>query len=347
MVKKKTHKHIKLMYLTILLFICVFFTIQALAKILIGDHSDINLNSHSKIDYKVKLKNNSYYDKKELGPNMKYIASLIDYIETNINYNIQSSEPMKYNYTYSIDAITRVYGDSSKGSTLFEKKENLVKEKSIKLDKTNNLLINENINIDYNKYNSLIAAFKTSYDLTSSADVTVILNVNAEAKDTKTKKSVNITDSPKLVIPLTEQTIGVEITQDPANTYRVIKEDKPFLQRNLKNIIISLIGLILCMILLVKIMIRLGIISNKNVTEYDKELNKLLKEYDLIIANVDHHIDEDKYEIVTVKSFSELKDVHDNIGSPILYKEIKKGSLSEFLIIKEDFLYKYILSSKE
>lgn len=345
MKRKQYHKHIKLFYIVILLFIVVFFTIQALMRIVLGTNSDISLNSKSDIKYVVKLKENSYYDKKELGPNMKYIASLIDYIDSNINYTIESTDIMNYEYTYSIDAITKVYGDTSKLTTLYEKKENIVKEKTINIKNNKNLLIDENIIIDYNKYNNLIASFKTSYDLTSSADVTIVLNVQAKAKDKKSKKSVNISDSPKLVIPLTEQTVGVEITQDPVNNYKVIKESRNFIQKNLKDLLITIIGFIISFILLIKIMSRLGVLGFGNVSDYKKELNKILKEYDLIIANVDHHIDEDKYEVVKVESFSELKDVHDNIGSPILYKEIKKNMLSEFLIVKDDFLYKYVLRS--
>ena len=343
MVRKGKNKHIKLVYIVILLFICVFFTIQSLMRIILGSNTDISLNSKSDINYIVKLKKNSYYDKEELGPNMKYIASLIKYIETNINYSIKATDKMDYVYTYSIDAITRVYGDAAKSSTLFEKKETIVPEKTINIKNSENVVIDENINIDYNKYNNLIAAFKTSYDLTSSSDVTIALNVNAVAKNTSSKKKVNISDSPKLVIPLTEQTIGVELTSDPVNNYKVLKEDRNFIAKNIKDIIISFIGLVISFTLLFNILTRL--LGKGGVSEYNKELNKILKEYDLIIANVNHHIDEDKYEVVTVDSFSELKDVHDNIGSPILYKEIRKNTLSEFLIVKDNFLYKYILKA--
>ena len=77
------------------------------------------------------------------------------------------------------------------------------------------------------------------------------------------------------------------------------------------------------------------------VRPYKKRLRKILKEYDLIIVNTKNDINENDYDVVNVTSFSELKDVHDNIGNPIMFREIKKNSLSVFSIVTDNILYKF------
>ena len=86
-------------------------------------------------------------------------------------------------------------------------------------------------------------------------------------------------------------------------------------------------------------------VTVKKSTKYSRKLKRILRDYDLIIANVNHSIDESKYEIINVASFEELKDVHDNIGTPILFNEIHKGQKSSFIIVKDNFLYKYVLKA--
>ena len=104
-----------------------------------------------------------------------------------------------------------------------------------------------------------------------------------------------------------------------------------------------------CILITIVILVRLmtyGNMTNKsNNTKYKKTLRRILKEYDLIIASVSHEIDENNYEVITMRSFEELKDIHDNIGSPILFNEIHKGQKSNFIIVKDNFLYKYVLKS--
>ena len=47
-----------------------------------------------------------------------------------------------------------------------------------------------------------------------------------------------------------------------------------------------------------------------------------------------------------LSSFDELRDAHDNLGSPIIYNELIPGKLSCFSIIDDNLLYKYTLDAK-
>ena len=57
------------------------------------------------------------------------------------------------------------------------------------------------------------------------------------SKDGSIKKDIKITDTPNLVIPLTEQTVDVEIYKKPADTYNVINNDKKNIFKNITFLI--------------------------------------------------------------------------------------------------------------
>lgn len=308
------------------------------------DIKHLTATSLANIDYKVYLKQNNFYDSNVLPSDMNYIATLIDYIDTDFKYTISSTDNMNYNYTYSIKAIARVYGDSNKSKVLFERTKVLIDDKALNINDTNIVSIEENVKINYDEYNKLISQFKTSYSLTSTSDVTIILQVKATGKNANVKKDVAIDEKAELVIPLTEQTLDVEMTKTPGYTYEVIDDEEKFVIKNKTNLVLSGLFAIFAIISTYRLF-KLKKYTGAKVTKYNKALKKILREYDLIIANVDHSIDESKYEVINVASFEELKDVHDNIGNPILFNEIHKNQKSSFVIVKDNFLYKYILKS--
>lgn len=343
--KKSVKKFdVKSILVVIAFVFCVFMSIKYLISGFVSKNVAANVSSTPVIDYKVYLKPNAYYDKKTLEPGMKYVASLIDYIDTDINYTIKSSLPMDYDYSYYIDATARVYGDNAKTSILYEKTKELLPEKSMQSLNTDSVVIKENLKINYSEYNKLISSFKTSYDITALSDVSITLHVNAKAKNSSFEKEITINDEKaKLVIPLTEQTVNVEITKGgDSNLYNAVTNHKRKLG-DYKDIIIAIVSLIISIILLLKIFDIFHLNEKNAKTDYKKALNKILKEYDLIIANVDNPVDEKKYEVINISSFTELKDVHDNIGTPILFYEEKKNQKSIFVLVKDKLLYKYVL----
>lgn len=325
----------------IIMLVCIFMSIKFLVRAALSKTVSVDVTTIPKISYKVHLKNNDYYETKELDQGMKYVASLIDYIDADINYSIKSSSLMDYDYSYYVDATARVYGDNAKLSVLYEKSKRLIEEKKITANGSDNVLIHENINIDYEEFNKLISSFKTSYNISSLSDVSVVLHVNAKAKANGMDKEAIINDSnTKLVIPLTEQTVNVEITNaSKSNTF----EAENVTDSALKDLIIAVIFIGISILLLFRILSLIDIVDKSSFGEYKRKLNKILKEYDLIIANAENLVDEKKYKVINISSFEELKDVHDNLGTPILFCEDTKLHNSIFMLIDNDILYKYVL----
>ena len=77
--------------------------------------SVVNYNETGDIDYKVYLKDNSFYNDKYLGKDMQYVASLIDKININYKFNMKSDNNLNYDYKYNIKADLLITDWSSIG----------------------------------------------------------------------------------------------------------------------------------------------------------------------------------------------------------------------------------------
>ena len=82
----------------------------------------VTYSEKSNIDYKVYLKENSFYDSPYLGPNKDYIASLIDHIVADFDYDLKlDEEDVEYKYSYRIESDVSVSKKGSK-NLIFNKK---------------------------------------------------------------------------------------------------------------------------------------------------------------------------------------------------------------------------------
>ena len=200
------------------------------------------------------------------------------------------------------------------------------------------------VTIDYARFNSFVNAFKTSYGLTSESDVTIILHVIGNANNSEFSDEISVNGEAKVVIPLSEQTLSVVIDSNNINDHGSLSKRASFDLINLIYIAVFIIILLIDIFIIYKLVL---IIDKylKSITKYEKKLNKILREYDSVIANVESNVDTNNYQFIKVASFEELLDVHDNVGAPILFKEVVPGYCSHFIIINDNILYRYVLKS--
>ena len=78
---------------------------------------------------------------------------------------------------------------------------------------------------------------------------------------------------------------------------------------------------------------------------YDKELKRILEEYDNIIVNVSILPDENKYKKVEITDFKELLDLKENVKEPIRFIEIAPHNKSYFFIKHKDEVFVYTLKN--
>lgn len=298
----------------------------------------------SDVDYRVKLKPNEYYETDNLPSGMVYIASLIDSIDLRFNYTFTTNSNIDYNASYYIEAITRVYGKDNK-NILYEKSEILVPEE--KISKKNIMANNffKEVNVNYEHFNAFVKAFKASYSLNYDSDVTIVLHVNSHGTSSSFNDDIDSEGLSLVVIPLTEQTINITIDSKNINNSGSVIDDNIWNNINyiyFSCLVISLIGDLYVIYKLIRLIIKIY----KSRSNYDKTLRKILKEYDSIITNAENILDESDYKVLNLSSFDELRDAHDNLGSPIIYNELIPGKLSYFSIIDDNLLYKYTLDAK-
>ncbi len=344
--KFSSKKYSIVLYSCLILLLTCFTVIFYMQTFVFKSKSSFMYKEKSTVDYTVNLKDNDYYDKKTLPSGMNYIANLIKNINVVFDYNFITSEELKYKTTYSVDAITRVYDDTDKKEVLYEKKERLVDEKTINKSNLMHNDFSQKIDIDYQHFNDFVKSFKSSYALTSSSDLTIILNVETHAQSDKFTNKIDLNSSSSLTIPLTEQTLNIKIDSNDINNFNTIYEDRGIKDLNIKYLIGFILSALLDLYFIVSLF-RTVYLFMKERSKYDITLKKLLKDYDSIIGNVQNSIDEKGYKVLNMLSFEELRDIHDNLGTPIIYNEIKPHKLSEFIIIHDSIIYKYTLDEKD
>ena len=205
--------------------------------------------------------------------------------------------------------------DEDEKSQLWTKKYNLID--TVKKETTNNSFqIDENIKIDYPKYNEVVD-----------------------------HKSVGDKQNIKLKIPLNQQ--AFKISKDyNKNVEKEIKKltDKD-LEIEMKKEICGTILIVVAISLFIVLYKDIFDIAKKNY--YNTTLDKLLKDYGDVIVELNSEINKDGLQVVEVKNFNEMLDLEEELKIPIMFYEIEEDELGEFTINHNNIIYRYILKDEE
>lgn len=303
--------------------------------------SYLTYSENSNVDYKVYLKANNFYEEEYLNKDKVYVASLIDKINVNFNYNFASEKALNALFKYNIMAKILIT-DANEQNTYYEKEYILLEEKTSPINSQNSNTINETINIDYNNYNKIANNFKNSYSLNAKSKLIIYFNINTELFDKNDQTISNKPGNMYLEIPLSEKSVEIKLNSNNINT-----ENKITLRKNNKKLInfifilMSIATLILLGIALLKLIkLTKHLFISDNV--YDNYINKLLNEYDRLVIKTNTppvKNNKDKENIIIVESFEELLDVRDSLKQPIMYYIITKHIKCQFYIKHEGKIY--------
>ena len=328
----------------------IFFLIISLCIFILCFVNGIKFKVNYNLDYKIKsdvnyqvyLKDNDYYKEKSLKEDMQYITDLIDYIDINFNYKIDTNKQSNYDYKYNITADIIVTDRNDNNKVLYKDSDVLKDTVNINEYKDNNIDILENLKIDYSKYNNLVNSFKSKYVLSASSNLVLTMHVDAIVRNSNVDDDIVDSEDLKVTIPLSEQTINILKDYDDTLNTGTISKYSYIKIENKYYAIISVLSLILSIIslaMLLKFVKKLSKRSNK----YNKKLKRIMKEYDRIIVTLSKMPDLNNYHIIEVESFEELLDAKQNLDKPILHVEIHKNQKSWFLILTDTQAYRYIL----
>lgn len=334
---------------SILSFLCVIIILLVIAvSFLVVYYKKNNeqftiYSENSNIDYKVYLRNNDFFEDDYLSKDKQYIASLIDYITAEFNYNLElSEENIKYKYLYYIDANVEVK-DKTTHNILYSYNDKLVNSKeNIATDK--NTKISEFINIDYNRYNDLISKFVNVYELTnavSTLNIDMHVNVQSLCDDGNKVDEKNSVIS--LSVPLTTQTIAVDLSNNLINS----KNDLLKCYDNSKYSVFVLFSVICFILDFILILFMLRYVSNTRSAEsiYERELKKILNNYGTYIQVLGNGFCFKDYQVLKLDSFTDMLEIRDTIRQPILMRENYQKDSAYFVIPGDTkILYVYRLN---
>lgn len=322
--------------------IVLFVVLLALGIILLykslGFESEkiVKYSEKSNLNYKVYLQENDFYEEEYLDKDMIYVASLIDRVLVDFDYNFESEDKENIDFTYSIVAklsITNPTGTKS----YFDKSYTLLNEKTINMINATGQSIKEQISLDYPYYNRLANSFKTQYGVDVDSKLTLYMLINKKNTD----ESNFILDSSSvmnLVIPLSERSVDISLDyKDIDETSNIIKKQTMSI-KDIIPFVLSGVFVILALIMMIKAMRNANSLRTKK-SAYDKFVAKILKEYDRLIAESSTLLSFEGKEMINIGKFTELLDIHDNLQLPIMYYEEKEHELSYFYISHENVVY--------
>ena len=300
----------------------------------------------SNLDYKVYLKKNSFYTEQYLGKDQMYIASLIDYINTDFDYTFTSDENIGLEYNYYIEDAVQV--NDVNGTKIFEKKENILNNKRFKSVNNNTFKVDENIKINYTKYNNIAKDFINEYGITADSKLVVSLYVNLQGEHAEFDEKINNNAVMKLEVPLTNKMVKVGMDYDLSNSADAVLQYRSTVINNpvIFNITIVLAVLdILAIVVIVLILIK----QRDPSVKYDKRLKYLIREYreylteTAITERAEDLMQTRSLRIEMVKTFEGLITIANRNNKEILFHEERPGEEAIFYILTDRTGYIYIL----
>jgi hypothetical protein len=341
---KEKHRDDHFMLRVIMMTIAALVFAYSCTVLILGiDISTLNYRESGSVNYEVCLKPNDYFADSCQSEGKQYVASLIDNLEAKFIYDFQTDEAVTYDYTYDISAKLVATEAGDDGRVLYENDDVIVPSRTLDGESGQSLVIRENVEIDYDKYNDLIMAFRSDYGLTIESSVTVILNVAVRAVNDNFSEPIKTNQKIALKIPLSERTINVVVESDKLNNSGSIEQKVYNFDKNMIFVIMAGVsGVMFVAVLVVSIVIFIWRRSRR--TDYEKTLGRILHEYNQLIVEVERMPKVPRNKVVEVTDFDELLNAHDTIGQPILHMVGEDDSL--FAIEGQDIVYTYVLSAK-
>ena len=293
--------------------------------------SEIPYSESGTSSYKVYLDENDYYDKEYLDENMQYISTIIKHIEMEFKYNATYADVKDYIVIKQINATVTITGDENK-KVIYTKKEK-IKEEKVSVD---DLIIDDTVEIDYKKYNSLVNKMKTKYGISADSNLRIDYNITFASNDG------SISDAKRLSVdvPLSKQMITIKKGDDIRNSGLFTIVDN----NSILNTMMAMFAVLMIVFTGIDIIILVVRISNRisKQSKYDRFINKALKEYDSYISESKDENFLPNKPVVKLSSFKELIDVRNNIDKTIIYTKISNDT-SKFEIIDE-VIYEYVVT---
>ena len=276
---------------------------------------------------KVSLNDNDFTSNNENTDS--YLATLINRINIDFINNVN-----KGNYTFdkSVIATVLITDANDDNNVIFKKSESIVKD--YKGIYNNELKNTTNVIIDYSKYNGIVNKYKKKIDIVNNARLEV-LYTNKISKDDKSKVIKQ-----KVIIPLSKDMVNIKKEYDNVSYLEEVAKI------NYNYIILLSVGTILFVLSLIYLIVLINK-TKDNLSILEKKYNKIMKNYNSIIIEVEDDSFKEKLAVITVKYFVDLIDAQQELHVPILCYTDLKTDITSFYLVTDKYVYKYILNKSD
>lgn len=267
----------------------------------------------------------------------EYLADDTHIIKSEFQYHADFSEKIQYQSEYYVKAFFKVY-DLKKEKEIIFKIEDLLFEQTKTSSMGNKVLMNANVEVDYQKYYRKFLEIEKDYQEDEiSSDLEVVFYLKGQ-NGTRKISSLLIpmnSNSYRVITNVVPKTEGkIKVMADVWNTYTIL------------NALIASILVGICLFILYKT-VKLILAVTTTRSKYQQKLLKILREYDRIIV-----IARGGYEsnfvrdVVKVSTFEELLEIKRSLQKPIIYSKINDEK-SEFIVEDEEKLYKFTMKESD
>lgn len=323
------------------IFLCIAILLFQNSVQLNGKIINVGYSENGNADYKVYLKENDYYDKKVLDSGMQYVANVISSINSKFNYELHADENMVFNYRYKITGQLVISDPIDTTKILNTKNYILLDEQQISIN-SNNMVINEDVDIDYDYYNSYVNSYKTEYGLAVNSKLIVTMNINLEGIYVEKNETLNKEQNLQISIPLSEQTFSINKLGDINESGNLSTP----ITAQITNKLLFVLAIVITLISISGIgLVIYLLLKDRKKNIYKITVNKILRDYGRIIVNGNIEVNEKNIQNkIYPETFNEMVDASQTLNSPILYYEVIPNEKCFFVIIKGDTIYKYRLT---
>lgn len=333
--KRQKYKQNRKKWLMIQTVALVLVAVIALGSFFVYDRMNrtyfIEYTENSTIDYQVIYQENEYFDDLIRGKDQTYIAHLIDHITADFQYQMNmDAANVDFEYGYSILAQL-VVEDKDTGKPYYTAEEQLLPCTQQTAHGGSKVEIQEQVEIDFPKFNAIAEEFMTAYDLkNATATLIVTLDVQMLSSCDQFEKNNENAYSTDIRIPLNELTMDIVSTASAPATESKVLVYNTFINKQVP-LTIGYIASGLALLQTLAMIVFMHLTKNEDVT-YTARVRKLMNAYSSYIQRMEGEFDDQGYQVILIKSFHELLGIRDTLQAPILMTENKDQTMSRFLI---------------
>lgn len=328
---------------TVILFLGIIMIIKSVKIDNGGNELLYSYNVSRNVSYDVHLIDNEFFPEKNLEANKTYISSLVDKINMNFTYSLSGNKKAETKYIYQVVAVATVkYASAASDSkdSIWSKQYRIIEPKTGEAQDSN-FSIKESFDIDFAQCNADVKNFKEQLKIPVVADLQVKLIVRSDMDVPGVEDTVVESSIMNLKMDLAEDVFTIEKDFDNTSTESVYDKKETKKQINKPLIAIGSV-FVFCAVMIILDSIRKSIKFSKK-SDYAIALNRILKNYGDIVAEIVSPVEIDNLNVIEVKNFDQLLDIEEEVRMPILFYETIPDQQGEFIIICDNMAYRYVI----